>query len=524
VTVRRRKALLDWSEPEDEGRIEPLFSYPHPRADFIPSVRSGEWDGVIHLLRGGRVGAGLFYARRKELGQHFRLEVVEEDTPPRFRRDTDTTLRPYQKKAVQAMIEASHVGGIILSATGSGKTKLAGNYFRRLIGTGVFIVDELALLEQARNEISIAMGGEQVGIVGKSIFEPQRITVATVQTLHKFRSRKDFRAWFRKVDVLIIDELHVQINRRNFDVVTRIRPKAVFGLTATLQLRKPEVELPAKALCGPVIFTYSIKEGVEEGYLSRGRIFIVPFHDPLKGIAPSYWSTFKGRRILIAAGSPTAEYRRHICKNKARNSLIEKLVRANPERRIIVLVELRLHLRILSRRLADLAHEALSGQVDSAARIAAMKRMDAGKLNLILATRVFAKGVDIRTVDCIIDATGKPSRNNVIQRYGRGVRQAIGKKELLFYDIADRGSKYMSAAWARQRALRETGAPIRQLSSSSARALAAAKAGSPTGKNPAAPKAATAKPGRWPEYSSATRPTSSGGVGARLRSGRRTWA
>lgn len=422
----------------------------------------GEWDGMIHMMRYSRVSIGLFQARRAEIEEHFRVEVTEDVLPPlQFRRKADPSLRPYQRKAVKAMIDASGVGGIILSATGSGKTKLAGGYCKRLVGTGVFLVDELSLLEQARREISAAMDGEPVGVVGKSIFAPQRITVATVQTVHKHSKRPDFRAWFRKLDVLIIDELHVQLNRRNFDSVTKIRPRAVFGLTATLELRRPEVEMPSLSLCGPVIFNYSIKQGTEEGYLSKGRIVIVPFLDPLKGIAPGYWSTFAGKRIFIQAGSPQAEYRRHIVKNKARNNLIEKLVRANPERQTIVLVERKLHLRLLSKRLADLPHEALSGDVDSATRLAAMKHMDAGMLHLILATRVFAKGVDIRTVDCIIDATGKPSRNNVIQRYGRGVRQAEGKTELLFYDIADRGnSKFTDAAWARFRALKETGAPI----------------------------------------------------------------
>jgi superfamily II DNA or RNA helicase len=67
--------------------------------------------------------------------------------------------------------------------------------------------------------------------------------------------------------------------------------------------------------------------------------------------------------------------------------------------------------------------------------------------------------VDIRSVDCIIDATGAPSRDNVLQRYGRGVRKLEGKK-LRFFDIADRGSRFEAAARARRRALEETGAPI----------------------------------------------------------------
>jgi superfamily II DNA or RNA helicase len=424
-------------------------------------VREGEWDGMISLLRWGKAPAALFYHFRAQIETMFRVKLAEEIAPPQFRElDPPADARPYQMRAVEAMIAASWLGGIILSATGSGKTRLAGEYFRRLIGTGVFVVDELTLLEQARRELSQAVG-ETVGVVGNSRFAPERITVATIQTLHKHRAKRVFREWFRKVDVLVVDELHVQLNRRNLDVVTRIRPKAVFGLTATLQMKKDHVRLPAIALAGPVIFEYPLAEGVKEGYLSTGRIFLVPFDDPLKGQAPAY----KNGRKRIAAGSPAAEYRRHICLNKARNDLVEKIARRAlaKGRKVFVLVTRVMHLRVLAKRLADVPHYALSGQVEKGVRLAAMRRMDAGKLNLILASRVFAKGVDVRRVDCIIDATGEPSRNNVLQRYGRGARKIEGKKELWFYDVADRNSAFAVAADARLRALRETGAPVFRL-------------------------------------------------------------
>ena len=465
VVLRCRQALFE-CEPEFQSRLKALFAYRHPRADFIPLVQSGEWDGMINMMQRGRVSAGLFHAKRKLINKLFQVEVEEEVVRPQFRpaeegsKDHSAPLRPYQQRAVQAMIDASGLGGIILSATGSGKTKLAGEYFKRLIGTGVFIVDELTLLEQARGEIAKA-AGETVGIVGKSEFAPQRITVATVQTLFKHRHKTQFQKWYRQIDVLVIDELHVQLNRRNFGAVTQIKPKAVFGLTATLQLKKPEVSLPAIALCGPVIFEYPIQQGVEEGYLSAGQIVIVPFYDPLRGLAPGYWSRGPKGRIWVEAGSAAADYRYHICLNKARNDLVEKLVRQSLSqgRRIILLVERKLHLRKLSKRLEDSPHYALSGEVDAATRRQAMHQMDAGTLRLILASRVFAKGVDVRQVDCIIDATGLPSHDNALQRYGRGARKAEGKV-LLYYDVADRNSPFADAAWARYRALQEIGAPI----------------------------------------------------------------
>ena len=291
------------------------------------------------------------------------------------------------------------------------------------------------------------------------------ITVATIQTLHKHAKRRDFVRWYRKVEVLLIDELHVQLNRRNVDIINKIRPKAVYGMTATLQLKKLHVRLPAIAMTGPVIFEYPIKEGVKEGYLAKGKIFIVPFHDKLQGQAPGYWSKGQGKRVFIKAGSPTAEYRRHICLNKDRNDLIEKVTREAlaKGRKVFVLVSRLVHLRVLSKRLDDIDHYAISGQMNTSERREAMREMDAGRMNLIIASRVFAKGVDVQRVDCIIDGTGEPSRNNVLQRYGRGTRKTEGKKSLWFYDIADRNNEYTDAAWARFRALKETGAPIVKL-------------------------------------------------------------
>jgi superfamily II DNA or RNA helicase len=332
-----------------------------------------------------------------------------------------------------------------------------------LKGTGAFVVDELTLLEQTRRAL-IEVLGEKVGVVGRSEFKPHRITVATIQTLHKHRHKPAFKKWFPNIDVLIVDEVHLALNKRNLDVIQQIRPKATFGLTATLQIEKPEVRIPAIALTGPVIFEYPLQDGVEEGYLSRGVVGSISFYDPLRGQAPGYRSYSGKEHVWVPSGSKPAEYRYHVCLNKARNDCIESLVRQalKIKRRVIVLVEQKIHLRILSQRMKDVHHEALCGDVDTDTRFHAMREMDLGKLNLILASRVFAKGVDVRSVDLIIDATGLPSRNNAIQRYGRGARKAEGKKGLIFLSIADRGNRFEMAGRLREGALRETGTPILQ--------------------------------------------------------------
>jgi superfamily II DNA or RNA helicase len=374
---------------------------------------------------------------------------------------TSPQIRYYQEAAVKAMIAASNTGGLLLCATGSGKTRIAGEYFACLKGSGCFIVDELALLEQSRRTIQQVIG-EEVGIVGKSQFLPQRVTVATIQTLHKHRDKPEFRRWFKGLEVLIIDEIHLALNRRNIDIVQKIRPKAVFGLTATLELEKVHVQFPAQALAGPVLFTYSIEQGTAEGYLTAGVVTRVLFQDPLKGIAPDYWTRVDGKRVRIAGGSRPADYRYRIVLNRARNDCIEELIREGMRRgkRAVVMVEHRAHLQALSRRLKDIHHQVVCGAVKMEERLEAMRQMDAGKLPLILANRVFAKGVDIKSVNLILDATGQPGHNGVLQRYGRGTRKTKGKGGLIYLDIADLGNDFSFAARSRAQAFREIGCPI----------------------------------------------------------------
>jgi superfamily II DNA or RNA helicase len=446
--------------PEIQIRLREILSFEHPNRNFIVSFRDGQWDGHVSFFQRSRCSSGLFLEKREEIEKEFSLQITDVRIPLKFHEIQDEKSREYQNESVDAMIQASRTGGLLINSTGSGKTRIAGIFFKRLEGTACFIVDELTLLEQTRRAFMEVLE-EPVGVVGHSEFHPKRITVATIQTLHKHRHRPEFKRWFPKIDVLVIDEVHIALNKRNLDVIQQIRPKAVFGLTATLQIEKPEIRIPATALCGPVIYSYPIREGVAEGYLSKGRIICLQFPDPLKGVAPGYWSVSGKEKLWIPPGSPAAQYRYHICLNKQRNDCIEALVREGLKqgRKIIVLVEHKVHLAVLDQRLKDVNHYSLSGEVNTEVRLQAMRDMDEGKCNLILASRVFSHGVDIKKVNMLLDCTGAPSRNAAIQRYGRGVRLS-SDKVLLYIDVSDVGNKFEFSARLRKKALMETGAPI----------------------------------------------------------------
>jgi superfamily II DNA or RNA helicase len=215
------------------------------------------------------------------------------------------------------------------------------------------------------------------------------------------------------------------LSKRSFDVVKNIEPRAVFGLTATLQLKKKPIRMMAYNLCGPVIFTYPISQGVEEGYLAPGIAVFVEFRNDQTGRSRNYH----------------VEYDSAIAKNAARNNLIEGLARAGVAagRSVIILVERIKHLKDLSYRFHDLPHNLIWGARPADQRIIDKNEFERSEVKLILATKVLKKGIDIRKVDMIIDGAALGSQNDAVQKFGRGVRTCDGKKGLLYFDIADIG-------------------------------------------------------------------------------------
>lgn len=440
ITLTNRRAILTHLEYPAE-KLREVFRYRVPNYYFSPKYRAGLWDGYINLLKRGALPTGTFLSYQKEVEKKLNIEFqcLDKRTPLTYRPYPESVAerictRVYQQETVEAMIAASTCGGLIIGSTGSGKTFIAGAYLSRLQGSACFVVDELTLLDQAQKELETVLQ-EPVGEVGHSVFHPQRITVATIQTLHRHRARKDFLKWFSKLDVLIIDEIHVALNRRNISIVGLIAPKAVYGLTATLEMHKAYVRMRATALAGPVIYTYPLAQGVEEGVLSQGVVCAVRFPSSGRGQDYQY------------------EYDHMIVRNRTRNDLIEQLTRTCLLRghRVIVLVERIRHLKIFERRFHDLPHVVVYGKRSLDERREAKAAMDAGELPLIIANRVFSKGVNIRSVDVIVDGTATRSKNSALQRYGRGMRLAEGKTGLLYLDIADFGVGNRFAACARSR-------------------------------------------------------------------------
>lgn len=424
------------------------------------------WDGKQRFLKDNVLPSGLFRGSYTEAEKKLNLKFdigwkLPEPRPFKFGLHTDDEHK-YQAKCADAMCAAvPYGGGCVTNATGTGKTRIAAVMFSRVSYACLFVVDQVDLLYQQRDELESWLG-EKVGVVGDSEFEVQRVTVATSQTLHLRRDDDKFLDWYRSIKIVIVDELHEQMGRRNFSILKVIKPIARFGLTATLQLKKKSVWMRAYSFAGPVIYSLPLKEAVKKGVLSEGKALQLLF--------PSYTEEYGKMNYQDQYVEEVIE---HEVKRRAIVKVTEELTR---DRFVIHLAERRPHIEALSELLGSFRHKVAYGPVPRERRRKAISKMEKGKLRLIIASRVFKKGINVKRVDAIVDLAEGDSIDDTQQKYGRGVRLHPDKTGLVYVDFGTydtevwgEKSRFTKRANHRARALRALGVNLKRVKVTSAK-------------------------------------------------------
>jgi superfamily II DNA or RNA helicase len=414
------------------------------------------WDGWINFLtNGGKMPAGLFRAMHHECAKETGVEfnVTQTNLPdvkivPGIPPPSDPTYA-FQVGCVDKLVAAiPQGGGIVLAATGSGKTAVIARLFSRVKIPCLFLVNKINLLDQATRDLQAHLH-EEIGHVGAGDRNIKRITVATVQTLARHMGNEQFRTWFQGVQILVVDELHMQMSKKNFKLVNTINPVARFGLTATLQLGEKDVQYNAHAFAGPVLYRFPIKEAADRGVVSKGGCLQL---------------LFPPRQLDTAYRHHTERYAGEVIENLDKRKAVGRMTihAIKRERHVLQLVDLRKHYRTMCSRAEynNIRFSGASGD-NREERQEVIEKFEKGVTDLLVATRVFTAGVSINAVDTIFDLGERPSVDNVLQKFGRGVRLNGKDKFLLYVDIGTRGKGKLSmAAQQRARALRGESIPV----------------------------------------------------------------
>jgi len=380
--------------------------------------------------RSGRFLVGLLprierYLKRNKIKYKVvgELERIQPEKEPKVK---GIKLRPDQKALIKKAISKQR--GVIISPTGSGKTVLVMGIISAFPKANVlFLCHTLDLINQTVEElvnkgfkgIQVISGEERKKVISKK----SRIVVSTIQSFSKL----DPALYIDLFDITFVDECHHCINTKSQygEAMTKNLSPMKIGVTATLPDSIPE-KLDLEGLIGPVLGELTIEEGMELGIIAKPKVTLIP-------IQKSASLTDHTRYNKI--------YEHCIVKNRARNTAIvkETLNRIKKGKSVLVMVKEIEH----GNRLVELGKkmkvkfEFVRGSTDTKTRASTKKAFNNKKVKAVISTAVWKEGINIPTLDCVINAAGGKSSVFTLQVPGRALRTHKDKTEVEIIDFAD---------------------------------------------------------------------------------------
>ena len=248
------------------------------------------------------------YLQEKEIETPEARAIVEQ-----VYHDGDNGMSPryYQQNAVNRTVEAVAKGQdrlILVMATGTGKTYTAFNIIWRLWKNGtkkriLFLADRNALLTQTKNGDFSPFGNDIMHIIKhRKIDKSYQIYFALYQGLTGTdESKNAYREFSRDFfDLIVIDECHRGSAREASEwrnILDYFGNATQIGLTATPKETK---DVSNMEYFGKPIYTYSLKQGIEDGFLAPYKVVRLSMNvdegwRPVKGMRDKFGNEVEDR-------------------------------------------------------------------------------------------------------------------------------------------------------------------------------------------------------------------------------------
>lgn len=321
--------------------------------------------------------------------------------------------RPYQIEAVKKLIKYERA--MVELATGLGKTvvlthlihNILQNKYRRVM----VVVPTIELMKQTLSFISKFIDNAH-GIGGNKKYKNDcTVLVGVINSCIQYADR---------FDAVIIDEVHHGASNMYNNLIFSLKAKAlVYGMTAT-PCRADGLVLGVHANCGPVIYRKNTTWGVEQGFLSHAEFWCIKFK-ARKRIYENLHEA-KAYSILILQDDVIKTIAKII------HSMLKK------GRRILFLTK---HAKPSS-KFAEQLSDILGIKIESASSKyrKPLEDFKKGQTQILIANDALCgEGVDIPSVDCMINLTQRASESSIRQILGRGLRVTENKDRLIFFDF-----------------------------------------------------------------------------------------
>ncbi|MCB4763189.1 MAG: DEAD/DEAH box helicase family protein, partial [Sulfurovum sp.] len=238
------------------------------------------------------------YKKYKGIETETEEKIVSEDY---YFDGTGRSPRYYQQIAINRTVEAiakKQQRILLVMATGTGKTYTAFQIIYRLWKSGtkkriLFLADRNALIDQTKRGDFRHFKDKMTVIRKKQIDKSYEIYLALYQGLTNYDEDSDAYREFSPdfFDLIVIDEAHRGSARENSawrEILEYFGSATHIGLTAT---PKETDEVSNIEYFGESVYTYSLKEGIEDGFLAPYKVIRVGLDIDLEGWRPEKGKT-----------------------------------------------------------------------------------------------------------------------------------------------------------------------------------------------------------------------------------------
>ncbi|WKA54478.1 DUF3427 domain-containing protein [Planococcus shixiaomingii] len=323
---------------------------------------------------------------------------------------------------IQHVRESGNDRGLVISATGTGKTYLSAFDVRSFAPKRMlFIVHREQILQKAKSDFIRILGGvkEDFGILSGSLKQTNaRYLFATIQTISKEDTLRQIDP--EAFDYILIDEVHKAGAKSYQKVIDYFQPKFLMGMTATPE-RTDDFNI-YELFDYNIAYEIRLQEALEEDMLC-------PFH--YFGVTDIDLGEEITDEAKIFTKLVTEERVNHILQKIDYYGFSGERVRglmfcSRKEEAQQLSVE-------LNKR--GLKTVALTGDNSQEDRIHQVENLEKGHLDYILTVDIFNEGIDIPSVNQVVMLRQTQSSIIFIQQLGRGLRKHGSKEYVTIIDF-----------------------------------------------------------------------------------------
>jgi len=227
---------------------------------------------------------------------------------PYYDDGTGRAPRYYQVNAVNRTIEAVANGAnriLLVMATGTGKTYTAFQIIWRLWKSGtkkriLFLADRNILVDQTKNNDFKPFGAAMTKISKRQIDKSYEIYLSLYQAVTGTDEEQNIYKQFSPdfFDLIVIDECHRGSAAEDSawrEILAYFSSATHIGLTATPKETK---EISSITYFGDPVYSYSLKQGIEDGFLAPYKVIRIDIDRDLQGWRPSAGQVDKRGQLI----------------------------------------------------------------------------------------------------------------------------------------------------------------------------------------------------------------------------------